>query len=94
MAGDGIAGTQAGQEGAPPGQSIDGFGWTKNPHGRHTAGPGRTQTQPGKDDFGHVFRPARLGLQAMGEREPLKDVDASIGVWEDWLRRLKVGSLV
>lgn len=57
-------------------------------------GPAVLKLKPGKDDFGHVFRPARLGLQAMGEREPLKDVDASIGVWEDWLRRLKVGSSI
>jgi pyruvate kinase len=55
-------------------------------------GPAVLKLKPGKDDFGNVFRPARLGLQVMGEREALKDVDASIGVWGDWLRRLKVGS--
>lgn len=57
-------------------------------------GPAVLKLKPSKDDFGHVFRPARLGLQVMGEREPLKGVDASIGVWEDWLSRLKVGSSI
>jgi pyruvate kinase len=57
-------------------------------------GPAVLKLKPGKDDFGNVFRPARLGLQVMGERERLKDVDASIGVWGDWLRRLKLGSSI
>jgi len=55
-------------------------------------GPAVLKLRPGKDEYGHVYRPARLGLQAMGQQEPLQDVDACIGVWEDWLRRLKVGS--
>ncbi|MDD2882263.1 MAG: pyruvate kinase [Rhodoferax sp.] len=57
-------------------------------------GPAVLKLRPGKDDFGHVYRPARLGLQPMGEHEPLPNVDACIGVWDDWLKRLKVGSTI
>lgn len=57
-------------------------------------GPAVLKLRPGKDEYGHVYHPARLGLQAMGQQEPLQDVDACIGVWEDWLRRLKVGSSI
>jgi pyruvate kinase len=57
-------------------------------------GPAVLKLRPGKDEYGHVYRPARLGLQAMGQHEPLQNVDACIGVWEDWLRRLKVGSTI
>jgi len=55
-------------------------------------GPAVLKLRPGKDVFGFVYRPARLGLQAMGRQGQMEDVDACIGVWEDWLRRLKVGS--
>jgi pyruvate kinase len=57
-------------------------------------GPAVLKLRPGKDEYGHVYRPARLGLQAMGQQEPLQNVDACIGVWEDWLRRLKVGASI
>lgn len=57
-------------------------------------GPAVLKLRPGKDDYGHVYRPARLGLQPMGEHEPLPNVDASIGVWDDWLKRLKVGASI
>jgi pyruvate kinase len=57
-------------------------------------GPAVLKLRPGKDEYGHVYRPARLGLQAMGQTEPLENVDACIGVWEDWLKRLKVGSSI
>lgn len=57
-------------------------------------GPAVLKLRPGKDEYGHVYRPARLGMQAMGQQEPMQNVDACIGVWEDWLRRLKVGSSI
>ena len=57
-------------------------------------GPAVLKLRPGKDEYGHVYRPARLGLQAMGQMEDLQNVDACIGVWEDWLKRLKVGSSI
>lgn len=62
--------------------------------GEIAPGPAVLKLRPGKDDFGHVYRPARLGLQPMGEHEPLQNVDACIGVWDDWLKRLKVGSSI
>jgi len=57
-------------------------------------GPAVLKLKPGKDDFGHAYRPARLGLQAMGAQAVLKGVDASIGVWQEWLSRLKVGASI
>jgi len=48
--------------------------------------------KPGKDDLGRVFRPARLRLHPICGADDLNGVDASIGVWEIWLDRLKVGS--
>jgi pyruvate kinase len=57
-------------------------------------GPAVLKLKPSKDDFGHAYQPARLGLQAMGARAVLKGVDASIGVWQEWLSRLKVGASI
>ena len=57
-------------------------------------GPAVLKLRPSKDVYGFVYRPARLGLQAMGRHEPMQDVDACVGVWEDWLKRLKVGSSI
>lgn len=48
--------------------------------------------KPGKDELGRVFRPARLRLRPINAADDLNGVDASIGVWEMWLDRLKVGS--
>lgn len=48
--------------------------------------------KPGKDLLGRVSRPARLGLRPIGANVDLPGVDASVGVWEVWLERLKVGS--
>ncbi|MDD5031154.1 MAG: pyruvate kinase, partial [Rhodoferax sp.] len=45
-------------------------------------------------EFGHVYRPAQLGLQAIGQHEPMPGVQASVGVWEHWLARLKVGASI
>lgn len=50
--------------------------------------------KPGKDEFGRVFRPARLHMRPIDSAEDLTDADASVGVWEIWLRRLKVGSSI
>lgn len=57
-------------------------------------GPAVLKLRPGKDVYGFVYRPARLGLQAMGQHGPMQGVDACIGVWEDWLKRLKVGASI
>lgn len=48
--------------------------------------------KPGKDEFGRVFQPARLRLRPISADDDLSGVDASIGVWEIWLDRLKIGS--
>lgn len=50
--------------------------------------------KPGKDEFGRVFRPARLHLRAIDSVDVLTNVDACVGVWEVWLDRLKVGSTI
>lgn len=62
--------------------------------GEIAPGPAVLKLRPGKDAYGHVYRPARLGLQAMGQTEPLPNVDACIGVWDDWLKRLKAGASI
>lgn len=50
--------------------------------------------KPGKDALGQVFRPARLRLRPICAADDLNGVDASVGVWEVWLDRLKVGSKI
>ncbi|MFZ4624648.1 MAG: pyruvate kinase [Rhodoferax sp.] len=50
--------------------------------------------KPSKDQFGRVFRPARLHLRPINSQENIADVDASVGVWEVWLERLKPGSSI
>ena len=50
--------------------------------------------KPGKDELGRVFRPARLHLRPIGSNELVPDVDASVGVWEVWLKRLEAGTSI
>lgn len=50
------------------------------------------KVKPAKDQFGRVYRPARLHLRPINSSETLTDVDASIGVWDAWLERLKAGT--
>jgi pyruvate kinase len=50
--------------------------------------------KPGKDDMGRVIRPARLHLRPIDSTVQVANVDASIGVWEVWLARLKAGSSI
>jgi pyruvate kinase len=50
--------------------------------------------KPGKDEFGRVFRPARLGLRPVNDLNDVTGVDACIGVWEVWLEHLKVGTSI
>jgi pyruvate kinase len=50
--------------------------------------------KPGKDDMGRVIRPARLHLRPIDSAAQVANVDASIGVWEVWLARLKAGSSI
>lgn len=62
--------------------------------GEIAPGPAVLKLKPAKDAYGHVYRPARVGLQAMGQTEPLPNVDACIGVWDEWLSRLKAGTSI
>ena len=62
--------------------------------GELAARPAVLKLKPGKDEFGRVFRPARLHLRPIDSAELVPDVDASIGVWGVWLARLKVGSSI
>lgn len=50
--------------------------------------------KPAKDEFGHIYRPAQLGMQAMGQHQSMPGVAVCVGVWQEWLNRLKVGSSV
>ena len=50
--------------------------------------------KPGKDELGRVYRPARLHLRPINSSEQMPDTDASIGVWDAWLARLKVGASI
>lgn len=50
--------------------------------------------KPGRDDFGRVFRPARLGLRALNSQEDITDADACVGVPQSWLERLKRGTQI
>lgn len=62
--------------------------------GEVAACPPVLKLKPGKDEFGRVFRAARLQLRPINHPENLTDVDASVGVWEVWLKRLKVGTSI
>jgi len=50
--------------------------------------------KPAKDQFGRTFRAARLHLRPINSQEKVPDVDASVGVWEVWLERLKPGTSI
>ncbi|MDD2808327.1 pyruvate kinase [Rhodoferax sp.] len=50
--------------------------------------------KPAKDEFGHIYSPAQLGMQAMGARQPMPGVAVCVGVWQEWLSRLKVGASI
>jgi len=58
------------------------------------ASPAVLKLKPGKDPFGHVYQPARLGLHGIGRTVSMPDVQACVGVWDHWLERLKVGSKI
>lgn len=59
-----------------------------------TIAPGAAvlKLKPAKDEFGHIYSPAQLGMQAMGARQPMPGVAVCVGVWQEWLSRLKVGA--
>ena len=59
--------------------------------GEVAPGPPVLKIKPGRDPLGRVFRPARLFLHPINSTEVVSGVDASIGVWEVWLGRLKAG---
>ncbi|MCM2342581.1 pyruvate kinase [Rhodoferax sp.] len=50
--------------------------------------------KPGKDELGRVYRPARLHLRPINSAELMPQTDASIGVWDVWLARLKLGTSI
>jgi len=50
--------------------------------------------RPSKDQFGRAYRAARLYLRPINSQEIRVDVDASVGVWEVWLERLKPGTTI
>lgn len=47
--------------------------------------------RPGRNDFGQVLSPARVGLRAIGATNSITGAPIHIGVDADWLKRLKVG---
>ncbi len=47
--------------------------------------------KPAKDLLGRMVSPARLHLRPMNSSASVPGVDASVGVWELWLERLKSG---
>jgi pyruvate kinase len=50
--------------------------------------------KPTKDALGRVLHPAQLRLRPFHSSASMPGVDASIGVWEEWLGRLKAGSVI
>ncbi len=47
--------------------------------------------RPGRNEFGQVLAPARVGLRAIGTTNLITGAPNHIGVDADWLKRLKVG---
>jgi pyruvate kinase len=62
--------------------------------GEVAPGPAVLKLRPQRDQYGRVFRPARVGIVPNGCAHVLQGVDAAIGVTPDWLERIKVGSQV
>lgn len=62
--------------------------------GELAALPPVLKLKPGKDEFGRVFRPARLLLRPIDSGVDVAGVDACVGVWEVWLERLKPGTTI
>lgn len=62
--------------------------------GEVVPGPAVLKLRPQRDQYGRVFRPARLGIVPNGSDHELQGVDAAIGVAADWLERIKVGTQV
>jgi pyruvate kinase len=52
------------------------------------------KVKPVKDHLGRVVRPARLLLRPIRSNNSVPGVDASVGVWDQWLERLKSGMSV
>jgi len=62
--------------------------------GEVAPGPAVLKLRPQRDQYGRVFRPARLGLVPNGSSNELQGADAAIGVAAEWLERIKVGAQV
>jgi len=82
---------RAAKEAHRPVKLLMDLGGPKIRTGEIAARPAVLKLKPGKDEFGRVFRPARLHLRPIDSAEMVPDVDASVGVWGVWLARLKVG---
>jgi len=52
------------------------------------------KVKPVKDRLGRVIRPARLLLRPISSTSSVPGVDACVGVWDQWLQRLKSGMSV
>lgn len=52
------------------------------------------KVKPVKDRLGRVVRPARLQLRPISSTSIMPGVDACVGVWDQWLERLKSGMSV
>ena len=85
---------RAAKEAHRPVKLLMDLGGPKIRTGEIAARPAVLKLKPGKDEFGRVFRPARLHLRPIDSAEMVPDVDASVGVWGVWLARLKVGSSI
>jgi pyruvate kinase len=57
-------------------------------------GPAVLKLRPQRDQYGRVYRPARLGIVAKGQELEAPGLDAVIGVAPVWLERLKIGTQI
>jgi pyruvate kinase len=56
--------------------------------------PAVLRMRPQRDEFGHPYKPYRLGMMATAAGAGLTDVDGSIRVDANWLAHLEVGSQI
>jgi pyruvate kinase len=57
-------------------------------------GPTVLKLKPVRDSLGHVLRPSSLWLGATGAAPVSSACDAAVVVDADWLKHLRVGSLI
>jgi pyruvate kinase len=56
--------------------------------------PAVLRMRPQRDEFGHPYKPYRLGLVANSAAAGMPDVDGAVRVESDWLAHLEVGSQI